>query len=502
MAYAHSVGILHLDIKPDNIQVGKFGEVQVCDWGLGSHIDKVNINVNEEVLKGTPGYMAPEQFMQKLGKSFATDIYSLGALLFATLTDKEPVKGSLHTIIQKTMTGEVDFKEKDFTKTKIPKSLFAVIEKAAAIEKNDRYESVKSLQKDIEFYLSGHSTLAEDANFLKELNLFFKRNKLVCSVLTISLIIIFFVSSHFLVKLKQKNKELEAAYKEANINLDESRKNYSLYQEKVEAEKKLTSNLLKNDFKEEATKLIHPLFFINSVKNTDKAIKTLTEHYKLSKRKAHSSEIISALFISQRFEEMENYHEDNSNAALFKIAAKFKSASRDESGLLGKHDFLELLHELNSLDKDTSKTYIERVVYYYQRKSTISFLKENIVKRLLKCWNPDWDDSQFIYDPQSYKLKVWGKNLLTLKGYGKYSSNKCFLSYLKIDNLHLNGTQVTKVSNLMGLNIRELNLVGSKIKDFKNIRKLPNLTKVIISKGQIPQRELNRLLPWVKIEEK
>ncbi|MCH2207216.1 MAG: serine/threonine protein kinase [Lentisphaerales bacterium] len=100
IAYAHSRRVLHLDIKPDNIQVGSFGEVIVCDWGLGRIITNqekkdyvTGLELEADILnhctlygeaKGTPGYMAPEQ-LDGQDKNKQTDIYTLGALLFTLL---------------------------------------------------------------------------------------------------------------------------------------------------------------------------------------------------------------------------------------------------------------------------------------------------------------------------------------------------------------------------------------------------------------------------------
>ena len=102
LAYAHSRGIAHLDLKPDNITVSTYGDVVVCDWGLAAIIGK-----NEEIdqaltesldyyskryytltgeIKGTPGYMSPEQ--AKGGnetKDERSDIYALGSILYELL---------------------------------------------------------------------------------------------------------------------------------------------------------------------------------------------------------------------------------------------------------------------------------------------------------------------------------------------------------------------------------------------------------------------------------
>ena len=74
LSYAHSKGVLHLDIKPSNIQIGEFGEVMVCDWGLAVVVDSQAFMIENDVgleylsskkqgstIKGTPGFMSPEQ---------------------------------------------------------------------------------------------------------------------------------------------------------------------------------------------------------------------------------------------------------------------------------------------------------------------------------------------------------------------------------------------------------------------------------------------------------
>ena len=89
IAYAHAQGILHLDIKPENIQINDYGEVILIDWGLAWNLNEENI-WDDGLIKGTPGYMAPEQIRSETDVfSPLTDIYALGALLYSILTLKK-----------------------------------------------------------------------------------------------------------------------------------------------------------------------------------------------------------------------------------------------------------------------------------------------------------------------------------------------------------------------------------------------------------------------------
>ncbi|MBI1851929.1 MAG: protein kinase [Planctomycetes bacterium] len=91
VAYAHTRGVVHLDLKPANVMVGSFGEVQVMDWGLSRVLAADEIPAAGSVM-GTPGYVSPEAARGEVHVLDArTDVFGLGAILGEILTGKPPV---------------------------------------------------------------------------------------------------------------------------------------------------------------------------------------------------------------------------------------------------------------------------------------------------------------------------------------------------------------------------------------------------------------------------
>ena len=223
ISYAHSVGILHLDLKPDNIRVNNFGDVVVCDWGLAdveaSSCDEALLNyctmVKQDLnlmtvdgfVKGTVGYMAPEQTgLTEIRKGIHTDIFSLGALLYTLLCFERAFTGkNFEEAIVKTL--KCDFPKPSEIVSDIPYSLEAVCLKAMSLNKEDRYQSVEQLRDEIQAYRNGFATGAENASLLKSIKLFYLRHKLVSviSLIVVVLLVILTVLTLNHMSLAQKN---------------------------------------------------------------------------------------------------------------------------------------------------------------------------------------------------------------------------------------------------------------------------------------------------------
>lgn len=172
MEYAHSRGILHRDLKPGNIMLGKYGETLVVDWGLAKSVgrgerasetgeptlhpssgDSVDPTIMGKAI-GTPAYMSPEQAAGRLNElGPASDVYSLGATLYSLLTGQPPFSGSEKgEILQRVEQG--DFPPPRELKPKVPAGLQAICLKAMAMKTTDRYPSPKMLADDIEHWLA------------------------------------------------------------------------------------------------------------------------------------------------------------------------------------------------------------------------------------------------------------------------------------------------------------------------------------------------------------
>jgi serine/threonine-protein kinase len=171
IAYAHSRGVLHRDIKPGNIILGKHGETLVVDWGLAKATGRVepgsesgertlrpsSTSGSSETLPGsalgTPAYMSPEQAegdLDHLGSR--SDVYSLGATLYYVLTGRPPFAGDAVDVIPAVRKG--DFRPPSQVDPSIDRALEAICKKAMAHQPVDRYATPKAMTEDLERWMA------------------------------------------------------------------------------------------------------------------------------------------------------------------------------------------------------------------------------------------------------------------------------------------------------------------------------------------------------------
>ncbi|MBA2540377.1 MAG: serine/threonine protein kinase, partial [Deltaproteobacteria bacterium] len=198
VAHAHSRGVIHRDIKPQNILLAELGETVVIDWGLakvvGEEEDEPQLSAADthdadagDSLRtqvgsvfGTPGFMAPEQAR---GEALDTqgDVYALGATLYQLLSGEPPVRGvSATEVMDKTRTH--DIRPLTETASGAPPDLVAIATKALAFDPNNRYRDAGELAADVRRFLEGQLVAAHDYTTRQRLARFARRYRGVLSV--------------------------------------------------------------------------------------------------------------------------------------------------------------------------------------------------------------------------------------------------------------------------------------------------------------------------------
>jgi len=167
--HAHLQGILHRDLKPSNIVLTRDNQPKVTDFGLAKKLDAPSGKTRTGVVMGTPSYMAPEQAggrVRELGP--ATDVYSLGAVLYEMLTGRPPFESesTLDTLMH---VMERQPAPPRLLNAKVDRDLETICLKCLEKSPKHRYASAAALADDLERYLNGEAIAASSFNVLDRL---------------------------------------------------------------------------------------------------------------------------------------------------------------------------------------------------------------------------------------------------------------------------------------------------------------------------------------------
>lgn len=511
ITYAHSRDVIHLDLKPANIQVGHYGEVLVCDWGLGKLIggtDEIDDDVllNPDLLngmtvygqvKGTPGYMAPEQIRGE-NRDKRTDIYALGAMLYAVLTCRPPLDGGTNDMLKAAVSGHIVPPTERCSG--VPESLSAVAMKAMALDPSDRYASVSDLIADIRTFLSGYSPVAYESGIRTEFMLFYRRNRVSCNLAAIFVAIVVVVTALFVDRLSERRDQAETLAERLRV-------------EKLETEalaarlrvEKDDSEALLGEIGRMATTLPQGMVADDNRFSNDFFYQLPLASYKLTERSAND-------VISTMPEDADAAHAQL--AYLYFISAEFTKAKSHFAvnpermrGLSRVNDTLA-----DSFDPDKHKASAIQLTGVIE---TVRSMKRFTLSEKILAYDyaslgyrdgyalavkAMFDDYAhwFNYEAQTQTLTIdGGGESIPLRT----TAGQSPLRFLPVKRLILIDTLISNSSEIADLKLLEVaDLRGSQIGSLGDLDMFPQLHTLIVRPGQLSQEEMGRLRPQVRIE--
>jgi len=150
LAHAHGVGVLHRDVKPENVMVRKDGLLKLMDFGIAQVLDLQRMTVTGQLL-GSPAYMAPE-IVEGKQLDFRTDVFSVGIMLYLLATGSLPFTGkNPHEVLRRITEGK--FPDPRLVGRGVDQALSRIITRALARRPEDRYADVGPLADDLRVYL-------------------------------------------------------------------------------------------------------------------------------------------------------------------------------------------------------------------------------------------------------------------------------------------------------------------------------------------------------------
>ena len=527
VAYAHGHQVLHLDLKPENIQADPFGNVLVCDWGLG-RISNPRTPVqldfagpdgltpgerhdNDSLtgqIRGTPGYMAPEQADPAGIKDKRTDVFALGCLLHAILTGVSPLAGvPRDQQLELTLRADFTSSHLKLDKTAIPSALESIFDKATEQDPIRRYPSVTAFAEDLTAYLNGYSTKAENAGFFKEAALFLRRNRLATAVSFLALVGLTTLSILFIQRINNQRGLTEEAEENAALATEQRDKLRILHTlQTTENEEQIRDLAL--SFADSAQKIKDLGIFTNPGQAVDEArrITSLALTLDPDCEPARFQQIaLNCIALNFRAAldtpPIDHNHPYADYQQIAKVAPDFAFDHQTRPTPTTLADFLRRLAKINP----DRAPLMERLISYDLQTRNDFEGYHQVLSAILAYRNPRWsEDDGFNYDPSIQSLELQSKEGLLLLIPAGGGSGRCLLRLIPIRELRLKIAGPLELSNLNYLALEPLDLRHCPNTTVKQAVFLPTLKEIHIKKGQLSKKLLKvafrSLTPFQVIE--
>ena len=240
MHYAHIRGVLHLDLKSDNVMVGRYGETLVIDWGLAKTTGACEVRASsigatpsvqgeqpvlvtgsslEQLPQGTAfgtiAYAPPEQLNGRADQiDSRSDLFSLGAILYEILTGDPPCAGmnrveALHSVEANLIPPATE------KANQAPKGLGAIAAKAISFKPQDRFQSAQTMREDLQSWLDDEPIGAYQESLLERTGRWRRKHQTFVRIATAALTLVTITSLFAVYRINVAKQNQEAARKEA-----------------------------------------------------------------------------------------------------------------------------------------------------------------------------------------------------------------------------------------------------------------------------------------------
>ena len=511
ITYAHSRDVIHLDLKPANIQVGHYGEVLVCDWGLGKLIggtDEIDDDVllNPDLLsgmtvygkvKGTPGYMAPEQ-IRGGPRDKRTDIYALGALLYAVLTCRPPLAGDTDTMLEAAVSG--DIVPPTERGSGVPESLSAVVMKAMALEPADRYASVSDLITEVRTFLGGFSPIAHKSGLSTEFLLFYRRHRVSCNLAAVFVAIAVVVTALFVDRLSDKREQAETLAARLRVEKQETEAlaaRLRVEKEDSEAllrEVGLLATALPGDLVATGDQFSNNFFYQRPLVSYELSMRSVNDMIRTEPERADEAraQLAYLYFMSAEFAKAKPYFAINPHRmrGLVRVNMALAESFDPDKHKTSATQLAGIIETVRSMKRPSLS---EKILSYDYASLGYREGYELAVAAMFgdhaHCFN---------YEAETQTLTIdGGGDLFSLRtNQGQYP-----LRFLPIKRLVLIDTVISNSSEIADLKMLEVaDLRGSQISSMGDLSMFPQLKTLIVRPDQLSQKEQNRLRPQVRME--